>query len=120
MTFEVTAQRWGQRAAHVYRERDKYSFAEVTSFSNASLEFPIGIRCLKVHIGFVPFHAPRELSIAMKEMQEVGRITDCPRERQRQQTNRVYFKGKIFGDPAGHLGRSWIRLAIPVFHLGFM
>lgn len=41
--------------------------------------FPIGIRFLKVHKGFVPFHAPRELSIAIKEMQEMYRITDSPR-----------------------------------------
>lgn len=46
-----------------------------------SLAFPIGVRFLKVHGGFVPFHAPRELSIAMKEMQEMGRITDSPRNK---------------------------------------
>lgn len=40
-TFEVAAQRWGQRSAHVCRERDKPSFAEVTGSSNASLEFPL-------------------------------------------------------------------------------
>lgn len=32
------------------------------------LAFPAGVRFLKVREGFIPFHAPRELSIAMKEM----------------------------------------------------
>lgn len=78
-TFEMAVQRWGQRTAHVCRERDKSCFAEVTGPSNAFLAFPIGIRFLKVHKGFVPFHAPRELCVAIKEMQEMYRITDSPR-----------------------------------------
>lgn len=44
-----------------------------------SLPFPIGIRFLKVQEGFIPFQAPRELSITMKKhsvLQEMGRITD--------------------------------------------
>lgn len=69
---EVAAQRWGPRAAHVCRERDKPSFAEVPGSSDASLSFLSGIRFLKVRKGFVPFHAPTELSIAMKKkMQEM-------------------------------------------------
>lgn len=43
------------------------------------LAYPIGVSFLKVHEGFIPFHAPRELSIAMKEMQEMGRISDGQR-----------------------------------------
>lgn len=43
-----------------------------------SLAFPMGVRCLKVRGGFVPFHAPRELSIAMKEVQEMGGIMEGP------------------------------------------
>lgn len=46
-----------------------------------SLAFPIGVRFLQVRGGFVPFQAPRELSIAMKEMQEMGRIKDSPRNK---------------------------------------
>lgn len=112
--YKVVAQRWGQRAVHVCRERGKSSFAEVTGPSHASLAFLIGIRFLKVHKGFIPAHAPRELSIAVKEMQKVGRITNGPRG----------LQGKLSGDnsvgAAVHLGRSWIYLSIPIFHLGFM
>lgn len=45
------------------------------------LAFPIGVWFVKVHEGLVPFCAPRELSKAMKEMQEMGRITDGPRNK---------------------------------------
>lgn len=56
------------------------------------LAFPFGVRFLKVHEGFIPFHAPRELSIAMKEMQEVGRISGG------QAKKSAPFKGKFFGN----------------------
>lgn len=48
-----------------------------------SLAFPVGVRFPKVHEGFIPFHVPRELSIVVKEMQEIGRITDGQRGWQR-------------------------------------
>lgn len=52
--------------------------------------FPIGVRFLNVHEGFLPLHAPGELSIAMEEMQEMGRIPDG----QRNKGKTMYFKGK--------------------------
>lgn len=87
-TYEVVAQRWDQKALHVCRERGESSFAEVTGPSSASHAFLIGIRFLKVRKGFIPAHAPRELSIAVKGMQKVGRITNGPRGLQRKQTNK--------------------------------
>lgn len=44
-----------------------------------SLAFPIGVGVLKGHEGFIPFHAPRGLSIAMKGVREAGRISDGQR-----------------------------------------
>lgn len=65
------------------------------------LAFPIGVRFLKVHEGFVLFHAPRELSVAMKEMQEVGRMTDG------HETKGLYFKRKLFGGAPCVLLVTW-------------
>lgn len=79
----------GSKGTYVCRERSKSSFAgvgvSIVGPSSASLAFLIGIRFLKVHKGFIPLYAPRELSIAMKEMQKIGRITDDPRGLQRKQ-----------------------------------
>lgn len=68
------------------------------------LAFPTGVRFLKVCEGFIPFHAPRELSIAMKEMQEVGRISGG------QAKKRVPFKGKFFGNALWVLLVTWEML----------
>lgn len=77
----------GSKGTYSCRERSKSSFAGVGVIgpSNVSLAFLILIRFLKVHKGFIPLYAPRELSIAMKEMQKIGRITDGPGGLQRKQ-----------------------------------
>lgn len=58
----------GSKDTYGCRERSKSSFAGVGGIgsNNASLAFLNGIRFLKVHKGFIPFYAPRELSIAIK------------------------------------------------------
>lgn len=63
--------------------------------------FPTGVRFLKVREGFIPFHAPRELSIAMKEMQEVGRIVVV--KQRKECLLKVNFLKCSVG-AAGHLG----------------
>lgn len=57
--------RWGPGAAHVCGERDRASWAEGTGIETV---LALGVRVPKVQEGFIPFHAPGELSITMKEM----------------------------------------------------
>lgn len=75
--------RWLHRDGVTSTESGQFQFCRVKTVAMLSLAFPVGVRFLKVHEGFVPFHAPRELSIARKEMQEMGRITDGQRGWQR-------------------------------------